>query len=50
MPGEKVFAAIDGDEFFPEGHAAIKKIKPSALRIFSSVEEATKRGLRPAGK
>ncbi len=50
MPGEKVFAAIDGDEFFPEGHAAIKKIKPSALRIFSSAEEATKRGLRPAGK
>ena len=32
--------------FFSEGHPAIERIKPDDLRVFSSAEEAIKRGLK----
>lgn len=44
--GEPVYAAIGSNKFYPKGHAAIEKIKPADLRIFSSAKEAIQRELQ----
>lgn len=48
MQGTKVFAKIGGNRFYPNGHPVLEEIPIAQIRIFSSAEEARKRGLKPA--